>query len=92
MKALWQERTQQEGIPLGLQVRKQNILGTKRQDHMGPHTGLRNLIYQKAVRVLIRICQGMFNSRIPMFSLSLEPSVPYQFLIGASRVASHSQD
>ena len=66
MKALWQERTQQERIPLGLEVRKQDILGTKRQDHMGPHTGLRNLIYQKAVRFLIRICQGMFNSRIPV--------------------------
>ena len=33
---------------------------------MDPHTGLRNLIYQKAVRFLIRICQGMFNSRIPV--------------------------
>ena len=55
MKALWQERTQQERIPLGLEVRKQDILGTKRQDHMGPYVGLRNFIYQKAVRFLIRI-------------------------------------
>ena len=66
MKALWQERAQQERIPLGLEVRKQALLGTKRPDHMGPYTGLRNLIYQKAARFLIRICQGKFNSRIPV--------------------------
>ena len=39
-------------------------------------------------------CQGIFNSRIKcvVFPISLEPSVPYQFLIRASGVASHTQD
>ena len=39
-------------------------------------------------------CQGIFNSRIKcvVFPFSLEPSVPYQFLIRASGVASHTQD
>jgi len=38
--------------------------------------------------------QGIFNSRIKcvVFPISLEPSVPYQFLIRASGVASHTQD
>lgn len=34
---------------------KARHFGTKRQDHMGPYVGLRNFIYQKAVRFLIRI-------------------------------------
>lgn len=37
MKALWQERAQQERIPLGLEVRKQALLGTETRSHGAIH-------------------------------------------------------